>query len=138
MKTRNNKHKVEQKLIGYVAVDSGQVIISDPAWLEHFVSNEAPTRYGKNGKDFNYSYEGCCRAALSKKQAGQLKLRSLNGKKLAVPAVGVAARTRHGDWLYPVYGFYRNGDIAAVLIDFDIFEEFEEHISRTKCGIEEA
>jgi hypothetical protein len=84
-----------RRKVSYVGVDSGQVIITDPAHLHDFESNNfdgskksSPrrSRYGKKSKGFEYSYSGCC-AATSTGGAGQL-----TGMR------GVAVSTGMGGW----------------------------------------
>jgi hypothetical protein len=98
-----------------VGVDSGQVIITDPAHLHHFKSNHfddskksstGRSRYGKKSKGFEYSYSGCC-AATSTGGAGQLA-----GMR------GVAVSTGMGDGAYPIYVEYENGMINSVTVQF--------------------
>jgi hypothetical protein len=69
-----------RRKVGYVGVDSGQVIITDPAHLHDFESNNfddsrksasGRSRHGKKGKSFEYLYSDCC-VATSTARAGQL------------------------------------------------------------------
>jgi Protein of unknown function (DUF4241) len=104
-----------RRKVGYVGVDSGQVIITDPAHLHDFESNNfdgskksspGRSRYGKKSKGFEYSYSGCC-AATSTGGAGQLA-----GMR------GVAVSTGMGDGAYPIYVEYENGMISSVTVQF--------------------
>jgi hypothetical protein len=104
-----------RRKVGYVGVDSGQVIITDPAHLHDFESNSFEdskkrssrgSRYGKKGNAFEYSYSGCC-AATSTGGAGQL-----------IGTRGVAVSTGMGDGAYPVYVEYENGMISSVTVQF--------------------
>jgi len=83
------------KLIGYVAVDSGQVIISDPGSLGG---------WGKEGfgeaSAGHFSYGGACETTLGEGHAGQLNYES--GR----PGVAVVSSTGYGDGFYPVYAHY--------------------------------
>ena len=103
-----------RRKVGYVGVDSGQVIITDPAYLEDFESNNfdgskksatGRSRYGKKSKEFEYSYSGCCEATST--GAGQL-----TGRR------GVAVTTGMGDGIYPVYVEYENGMVRSVTVQF--------------------
>jgi len=137
-KEQQQDEEITQKLIGYVNVDSGQIIISDPCRLAEFSGGDAHSIASpkKRKKDFEFSFAGCCNASLSEKQAGQLVLKSTVEGKTVKEEIGVAARTRCGDWAYPVVAFYRGGAISAVLIDFDVFEEFEK-AAKAQRNIEE-
>jgi TIR domain/Protein of unknown function (DUF4241) len=104
-----------RRKVGYVGVDSGQVIITDPAHLHDFEANNfdgskksstGRSRYGKKSKGFEYSYSGCC-AATSTGGAGQL-----TGIR------GVAVSTGMGDGAYPIYVEYENGMISSVTVQF--------------------
>jgi hypothetical protein len=122
------------KKVGYCAVDSGQLIITDPAYLHDFkFDTDDPhifDRLARQGKEFEYSYSGCMAATMSKKQAGQLVKRILSkkrpktarkGKALASGTfyhAGVAVDTGMGDGCYPVYVEYENGMVKSVKVQF--------------------
>jgi hypothetical protein len=112
---RGSTSLAARRKVGYVGVDSGQVIITDPAHLHDFESNNfddskksssGRSRYGKKGEVFEYSYSGCC-AATSRGGAGQL-----TGMR------GVAVSTGIGDGVYPIYVEYENGMISSVTVQF--------------------
>lgn len=88
---------------GTVPVDSGQVMLIDPCYVE----SDFVTEYGaKPGK--NPDYAGACSASLTKAQCGNFA----NG-------LGFCTSTNIGDGEYPVYVQYdANGRIARVLIEF--------------------
>ena len=113
---------MEMRLIGHVAVDSGQIIVCDPVWLGDFTQTKVLPFKSKFRGGFQYFCKGCCQAALSKGQAGQLKLNKWDEDGISNPHVGIAVDTRYGDGLYPVYGYYMGGRIAAVLVDFYVEE----------------
>jgi len=103
-----------RRKVGYVGVDSGQVIITDPCYLEDFESNTfdgskksstGRSRSGKKSKEFEYSYSGCCEATST--GAGQL-----TGKR------GVAVSTGIGDGIYPVYVEYEHGIVRSATVQF--------------------
>lgn len=103
------------ELIGWFSVDSGQIIIVDPCYLNDFKNNanefeKLVKEDGSGDKDFSYC--GCCNATLSKQGGGQL----YNG----VFNIAVAIETGYGDGVYPVYVKRdENGRIVRVLIKFD-------------------
>jgi len=87
------------KTLGYVGVDSGQVVIIDPAyvWDDSFNPNGDPT---------GEPYDSACRITLGEQQGGEVN-------------EGVASATMYGDGNYPVIATYRDGKIASLTIDFD-------------------
>lgn len=96
--------------IGSFGVDSGQVMIGDPCYLDDWNNNKDdefntyPQRAGE------YSYLGACQATIENKiQAGVL------GGGLSVVAV-----TGYGDGVYPVYAEYNSdGRISKITIEFE-------------------
>ena len=96
--------------LGSFSVDSGQIFIGDPCYLDKFESNE----YSENPKHKKkFSYAGACQASLSKKRSGTLG----NG-------LGVALGTLWGDGYYDVLGIpNEDGEVEAVVIPLDIFPD---------------
>lgn len=88
---------MEKKLIGYVAVDSGQLLVTDPCYLKDFTSNELETEEVK--EIYDYSYDGCCNATLNSRIGGCL------GFKNGGDGAGVAFVSGWGDGMYPVYAY---------------------------------
>ena len=96
------------EFIGSFGVDTGQVIISDPSYLEEWNPN--------TNDDFEldkyanqYGYLGSCHATMSAAGGGILGIAS-----------AVAISTGWGDGVYPVY--VKRGEdnrIMQVLIDFE-------------------
>ncbi len=148
---------MEKKLIGYVGVDSGQLMMCDPCYIDgewkqkefedirihkHKTTGDklqyrvdfenyeqVIPRYSKTMNELNatgewedvvdegntgeFSYDGCCKATLSKQQHGQLNY------KLGHPGVAVAFRTAWGDGTYPVYAIYdKSGTLKKVEVHF--------------------
>ena len=102
----SKKSKVKEKLIGYVGVDSGQILITDPSYLNEWVNDELT----KEKSNPTFSYSGACSVTLSEEKAGQLKE---NGIK------AVASASGYGDGDYPVYAVYNSkGRVASLRIDF--------------------
>lgn len=83
------------RMIGYVAVDSGQVIITDPGSLSSWGSEG----FGEAGVG-HFSYGGACSTTLTDEQAGQLNFERGHA------GVAVVSSTGYGDGLYPVYAHY--------------------------------
>jgi len=83
------------KQIGFIAVDSGQILITDPGYLND---------WGKEGfgeaEIGHYSYGGACSTTLAEGQAGQLNF------KAGHAGAGVVSSSGYGDGLYPVYAHY--------------------------------
>lgn len=113
-------------LIGYVAVDSGQLMLCDPCYLaswkdQHEWEKETADQDGM----YSFSYNGACGATLSNELAGQLKF---NAGHLGA---GVAFAPGYGDGLYPVYATYvtdstwgkRIAKVEIVMIDDEEEEE---------------
>lgn len=85
-------------LLGYCAVDSGQLIITDPGYLEMWTEN----KMGEAGVG-NYSWAGACATTLAdghgeNERSGQLVFPTTSGD-----GVGVVLRTGLGDGYYPVW-----------------------------------
>jgi hypothetical protein len=83
------------QLIGYVAVDSGQIVITDPGYLNDW----GKEGFGEAGVG-HYSYGGACSTTLTDKQAGQLNFAAGHA------GAGVVSSTGYGDGLYPVYAHF--------------------------------
>lgn len=81
------------KQIGFVAVDSGQIVITDPANLSFWKDNG----FGESETIGEYSYGGACDLTLADDFDGQLVFES------GTAGAGVVSRTGLGDGLYPVY-----------------------------------
>ena len=146
-----------QELIGHVGVDSGQLLLCDPCYIDseweqedftdirihqHKDTKETLTfgkdfanyqqvidKYGKNMNDlldtgewidverppskYEFSYNACCNATLSKDGYGELKY------KHGLSGLGVAFSTAFGDGIYPVYAHYNDdGTLRSVEVVF--------------------
>jgi len=95
--------------LGKCGVDSGQVLIIDPC----YINTEWEKETGK-GRFGGGTYEKCCKLTLSKKSGGQLKY------KRGHAGLGVVASTGYGDGTYPVYGtINEEGRVTELRIVFD-------------------
>lgn len=83
------------EVIGYCAVDSGQIMITDPGYLNYWEDNA----YGDSVPRGHFSYAGACDITLSG-QAGQFNFPKGH------EGIGVVARSGYGDGYYPVYATY--------------------------------
>jgi len=95
---------MERVFIGNFGVDSGQVMIGDPANLGDFENDD----YGDNSK-YSYSYSGACEATLSERKGGVLYNEHSAGVAVAV--------STGGDGVFPVYATIDNGMITKIEID---------------------
>jgi len=85
-------------LIGYVAVDSGQLMICDPCYLSgEFPSDEFSPAMANENELYPFTYNGACGATLSTHGFGQMVFPNRG------VGAGVAFRSGLGDGLYPVY-----------------------------------
>jgi hypothetical protein len=100
-------------LVGQVAVDSGQIMIIDPCYINaDFVKEFDPATKGKPSSSYEMNYDGCCNATLSSKGYGQLE------------GLAIACGTLYGDGVYPVYAEFDNRNrVKTLTIDFDPQED---------------
>jgi Protein of unknown function (DUF4241) len=113
----------EWEFAGVVGVDSGQVMIGDPCYLNSEWDPE-PDRVVPDYEgvpEGNFSYSGACKATLGEKKYGQLNYR------LGHAGAGVALSSGWGDGTYPVL-IRRNeeGRIAEARIVFIDEEDDDE------------
>jgi hypothetical protein len=94
--------KTEEKLIGYAAVDSGQMMVCDPYYIDNQWEGDNmdfDQEPNENGL-YPFNYGGCATATLSEKQAGAMHF------KKGFEGAGVVFSTGFGDGLYPVYATF--------------------------------
>lgn len=105
---------IEVARIGEVGVDSGQLMVTDPAYIDNEWQRERfeMLRETERTEDtvFNYSYDGACHATLTGGH-GQLAYR------LGHAGAGVAFSTAWGDGVYPVYAEKHDGRIVRVYVN---------------------
>lgn len=112
MVSTNYKNFTGEVVIGHCAVDSGQLMITDPCYVDQWL-DETRTEGGEwNGRltpnedgSYPYSYNGACSATLSNKSAGQLS-----------GGLGIAFSTG-GDGEFSVVAEYQNGVIVSIKIE---------------------
>jgi hypothetical protein len=100
-----------RELIGYVGVDSGQVMVGDPCYLDTFINDDYCTSSDTPGE---YSYSGASDVSMSGGGViGQFP--QLGGKA----GRAVVSATRHGDGVYPVFQVVNKwGEVTGLFIDF--------------------
>lgn len=107
--------RVEVELIGEVAVDSGQLMITDPCYIDSEWQRDHFRSEGSDGRNdsaaFGYSYHGACRSTGS--EVGYGNLTFLKGHIGA----GIAFATAWGDGMYPVYAEKHDGRIVRIYIN---------------------
>lgn len=79
-------------LVGYCGVDSGQLMITDPCYLDEWVADECGDKVKEKN---NYSYAGACELTIADNKGGQLNKTGIE--------VGVVFASGYGDGVYPVY-----------------------------------
>ena len=101
----------KKALIGELGVDSGQLVVCDPCYIDGEWKNEKD--FNPENPKHNFSYNACCQATIAKERAGQLYY------KLGRAGIGVAFSTGYGDGTYPVYATYnKEGRISKIEIRF--------------------
>ena len=115
-----------EKLIGHIGVDSGQMLLCDPCYIDSMWENTK----GMSCNDFSefegkFNYLGAAQATLSDKKAGILDISS-----------GAVCSTGWGDGLYPVYVTYEGDRISEMRIVFMGEEEEDEDICE-QCNASE-
>lgn len=100
---------MERKLVGYVSVDSGQVVLVDPCYLGDWKDGEY------NDKESHYGK--ACDLTLSEEQAGQMVVSGVAG-------IAVASSSGYGDGVYPVYATY-NDEKRIEKLEIKFIEEHD-------------
>lgn len=94
-------------LVGHVGVDSGQILVGDPCYLDDWDPNTNDT-FETEGKEGQYSYHGACATTLNK-----------NYGALGTHAA-IVMSSGYGDGLYPVYvRTNEDGRVVMAVIDFN-------------------
>jgi len=107
---------MKRKKIGDVGVDSGQVMITDPCYIENEWIKRKFDPHSPRTREF--SYNGACHETVTEGGGGQLNYR------LGHAGAGVAASSGWGDGVYPIFASYNEeGRIAKLEIIFIDDEE---------------
>jgi hypothetical protein len=94
-------------LAGHIGVDSGQIMIGDPCYLDGWDDNK-DEEWNTEGKEGQYSYQGVS-ATTIKDNYG-----SIGG------GLAVAMSSGYGDGQYPVYvQLNEDGRVVMAVIDFN-------------------
>lgn len=104
---------VKEVYIGSIAVDSGQMMLCDPCYIDsNWKQNNAQADFTNlSAYSSEYSYEGACEASLSAKSAGILSNEYVG--------LGAVCSTGWGDGMYPVFVVYNDeGRISEMRIEF--------------------
>lgn len=104
--------RIEVAYIGEVAVDSGQLMVTDPCYIDEEWKREQFVReHEPDGALYNYSYDGACHATLNGERHGQLAF------QMGHAGAGVAFQTAWGDGIYGVYAEKHDGHIVRVYVN---------------------
>lgn len=79
--------------VGEISVDSGQVMLVDPCYIDKDFNTEWDKEAINGKEDPGLNYNGACRITL-----GEVGCGNFGGNIMAF-----ATRTAHGDGVYPVY-----------------------------------
>jgi len=93
---------MEKILLGKFGVDSGQVLIIDPCYLDDWKDGEV----NFDIKKFLNDYDECCKNTIDDKQGGEIS------------KGGVVSCTGYGDGEYPVYATVEDGRVKELTIKF--------------------
>ena len=97
--------KVKKKILGYITVDSGQILIVDPCYLSHW--KDGKFEVGKYGNHYSWASNITC----SEKQGGEIVVSKPAG-------TGVVSSSGFGDGVYPVVATIKAGRIQKLEIKF--------------------
>lgn len=116
-----------EELIGYVGVDSGQMLLCDPCYIDSMWRKDDTPADFRDLSSFQgrFSYLGAAQASLSDKKAGILDM-----------STAAVCSTGWGDGLYPVYVTYEGDRISEMRIVF-IGEEEEDEDTCEQCNASE-
>lgn len=98
----------DEVYIGSICVDSGQMMLCDPCYIENSWNDQEFDFRNIQQYAGQFNYGGACAATLSEKGAGVI----------GDFDTAVVCSTGYGDGKYPVYVTYEGGRIASMRIDF--------------------
>lgn len=106
------KEQLYEEEIGVVGVDSGQIVITDPAYIDSEWEQEDYDGNERKPKN-NFSYNACCQKTV-KGLGGQLNYR------LGHAGVGVVTSSGYGDGCYPVIATIdkSTGRVKSIRVEF--------------------
>ncbi|CAN5359104.1 hypothetical protein BH11ACT3_BH11ACT3_19390 [soil metagenome] len=109
-------NSIEVVYIGEVGVDSGQLMVTDPSYIDREWKRdkfELTRVEGPIDEEalYNYSYNGACNATMNGGGHGQLAF------ELGHAGAGVAFHTAWGDGAYAVYAEKHDGRIVRVYVN---------------------
>jgi len=105
---------VQRKKLGSIGVDSGQVMVCDPCYLNDWKDTEFAGGVTQEYRTKAFDYDGACRETCYAPESGG----ALGG------FLAVVASSGYGDGEYPVYADYNaEGRIVRLVIDFSDCEE---------------
>lgn len=120
MRKRNTPTETEHgTLVGHCAVDSGQIMLSDPCYVKGFKDemDEGGEFVGDLPEPYPYTYNGASSATLQ----GDLRCGELGN------GLGVCVSSGYGDGSYPVYvTLDESGRVATATIVFISNDEMSE------------
>lgn len=98
-----------KKIIGYCGVDSGQLFVIDPCYLDQWKAGDF--EIGKEHAEDGNHYHEACIATTRDDGGGKVLVSNVNG-------YGVAFSTGYGDGNYPVEAHYKDGRVQKIVIKF--------------------
>ncbi len=112
---RKHGGKVRRVKVGYVSVDSGQVIIVDPCYLHDGKPGPGGLQHASKGWKYEQHYEECCDAT-----GGGIDDRTGEAQHAGSVLNGsaVASSTGWGDGTYPVYATILDDRVLKLEIQF--------------------
>jgi len=106
---------IEVVYIGEVGVDSGQLLVTDPCYIDQEWKRQqfsiARETESEDERLYDYSYNGACNATLNGEGHGQLAF------EMGHAGAGVAFQTAWGDGAYGIYAEKHDGRIVRVYVN---------------------
>jgi hypothetical protein len=116
-----------EKLIGHIGVDSGQMLLCDPCYIDSMWEKKDTKDFSDLSKfEGEFNYLGSAQATLSEEKAGTLGL-----------GIGAVCSTGWGDGSYPVYVTYEGNRISEMRIVFMSDREEDDEDVCDQCNSSE-